>query len=76
MITPEQIRMARAGLGISVRTLAELAGVGESTIQRFEAQRGGMQAATLAKVEATLVAQGVEFLNADDLCGPGVRLRR
>ncbi|HEX3365770.1 helix-turn-helix transcriptional regulator [Phenylobacterium sp.] len=66
--------MARAGLGISLRKLAESAGVGESTIQRFEAGRGGMQAATLARVEAALETAGVKFLATDESGGPGVRL--
>lgn len=67
--------MARAGLGISVRALAGRAGVGESTIQRFEAGRGGMQVATLARLEEALKADGVEFIDPDDRSGPGVRLR-
>jgi len=75
MIVPAQIRMARAALGISVRMLAVKAKVAESTIQRFEAGRGGLQAATLARLETVLRGDGVEFIPSDERGGPGVRLR-
>jgi transcriptional regulator with XRE-family HTH domain len=75
MIVPAQIRMARAALGISVAALAERARVGESTIQRFEAGRGGMQAATLNKLQLALEADGLLFLGADGGGGPGVRFK-
>jgi transcriptional regulator with XRE-family HTH domain len=75
MITAAQIRMARAGLGISVRVLSERAKVADSTIHRFEANRGGMQATTLDRLQAALEAEGVVFLSADSSGGPGVRLK-
>lgn len=75
MPTPEQIRMARAGLGISVRELAEASGVAESTILRFESGKGGMQTGTLTRIRDALEADGVLFIDADDAIGPGVRLK-
>lgn len=75
MITPAQIRMARAGLGISVRVLAERSSVAESTIHRFEANRGGMQTTTLDRLQSTLEDAGVIFLHADAAGGHGVRLK-
>ncbi|WP_409019289.1 helix-turn-helix domain-containing protein [Brevundimonas vesicularis] len=75
MINPAQIRMARAGLGISVRVLAERSNVAESTIHRFEAGRGGMQTSTLERLQQALEAAGVTFLPADSSSGPGVRLK-
>ena len=75
MITPAQIRMARAGLGISVRVLAERARVADSTIHRFETNRGGMQANTLDRLQSVLEADGVTFIPADTTGGPGVRVR-
>jgi transcriptional regulator with XRE-family HTH domain len=75
MSTPEQIRMARAGLGVSVRELAEMSGVAESTILRFESGKGGMQTGTLARVRDALEGEGVVFIDADDAIGPGVRLK-
>ena len=75
MPTPEQIRMARAGLGVSVRELAEMSDVAESTILRFESGKGGMQTGTLARLRTALEAEGVIFIEADDAIGPGVRLK-
>lgn len=75
MISPAQIRMARAGLGISVKVLAERSGVADSTIHRFEAGRGGMQTGTLERLQTALEAAGAIFVSADASCGPGVRLK-
>lgn len=75
MVSPAQIRMARAGLGISVRVLAERSKVAESTIHRFEASKGGMQASTLERLQSTLEAAGAVFVSADASGGPGVRLK-
>jgi transcriptional regulator with XRE-family HTH domain len=75
MILPAQIRMARAALGISVRALAERSGVADSTIHRFESNKGGMQTGTLDRIQAALEEDGVIFVSADASGGPGVRLR-
>jgi predicted transcriptional regulator len=75
MISPAQIRMARAGLGISVKVLAERSGVADSTIHRFEAGRGGMQTGTLERLQTALEAAGAIFMSADASGGPGVRLK-
>jgi transcriptional regulator with XRE-family HTH domain len=75
MILPAQIRMARAALGISVKALAERSGVADSTIHRFETNKGGMQTGTLDRMQAALEADGIIFISADANGGPGVRLR-
>jgi transcriptional regulator with XRE-family HTH domain len=75
MISPAQLRMARAALGLSVRELAERSKVAESTIHRFEANRGGMQTGTLERLQGALEAAGVIFVGADASGGPGVRLK-
>lgn len=75
MISPAQLRMARAALGLSVRELAEKSGVAESTIHRFETNRGGMQTGTLERLQGALESAGVLFLSADGSGGPGVRLK-
>lgn len=67
--------MARAALGLSVRVLADRAKVAESTIHRFESNKGGMQANTLDKLQLVLEEQGVLFIPADTSGGPGVRLK-
>lgn len=76
MIVPAQIRMARAALGMSVRVLAERSKVADSTVHRFEANKGGMQVATLDKLQRCLEEQGVIFIGPDFAGGPGVRLAK
>lgn len=80
MLTPAQLRAARALLGIDQRTLADLAGVSLPTIQRMEASDGYVRGVidTLTKVVAALEYAGVELIGdnaASHSGGRGVRLR-
>ena len=80
MITPAQMRAARALLGIDQRTLAERAGVSLPTIQRMEASDGYVRGVvdTLTKVVAALEGAGVELIGEHAASAPGgrgVRLR-
>lgn len=80
MITSQQMRAARAMLGIDQRGLAELAAVSLPTIQRMEASEGQVRGvvATLMKVIAALEAAGIELLGENATSaglGRGVRLR-
>ena len=78
VVTGAQIRMARGFGKLSVKQLSELSGVAESTIKRMEAKDGfpASSGANIAKVQEALEAQGIQFLNADDMAqGPGVALR-
>ncbi len=75
MIQPSQMRMARAALKISVRELANLSGVADSTILRFESGKGAILTTNMRRMEEALEAAGVTFLPADATGGPGVRLR-
>lgn len=80
MITSQQMRAARALLGIDQRELAALAGVSLPTIQRMEASDGQVRGviATLMKVIAALEGAGIELIseNAPSAgTGRGVRLR-
>ena len=61
VIVPVQVRMARGGLGISVRELARLSGVNKATIVRTEAGLT-VRADTLAAIRSALEAAGAEFL--------------
>ena len=74
MITPSQIRMARAALGWGVRDLARRAGVAANTVSRFENGSGAM-VDTLERMQTALESAGVVFIPADLTGGPGVRLR-
>lgn len=71
MLTPTQIRMARAGLGWSAADLAARAAVSQRTVQHIETGTRGGQRRTWAAIEAALEAGGAEFLP----CG-GVRVSR
>jgi transcriptional regulator with XRE-family HTH domain len=74
MITPSQIRMARAALRWSVRELAKRAGVAANTVSRFENGSGAM-VDTLGRMQDALERAGIVFISADQAGGPGVRLR-
>ena len=74
MITPAQVRMARAALGWGVRELGEKAGVAANTVSRFENGFGTM-VDTLERIQDALESAGVVFIPADETEGPGVRLR-
>ncbi len=71
---PVQSKMARAALGLTVRGLAEIAGVSHDTIVRFEAG-GELKPRTIDAIRAALENAGAVFVAENDE-GPGVRLRK
>jgi|CXWL01.1.fsa_nt_gi transcriptional regulator with XRE-family HTH domain len=75
MLTPAQLRAARALLGIDQRTLADLAGVSLPTIQRMEASEGYVRGVvgTLTKVIAALEFAGVELISENAMSTSGGR---
>lgn len=81
MITPSQLRAARALLGIDQRQLAELSGLSVPTIQRMEASGSGAvrgNVDSLVKLVAALDAAGIELIGEGAVSvggGRGVRLR-
>jgi len=80
MIVAQQIRAARALLGIDQKQLAELAGVSLPTIQRMEASDGQVRGTvdTLVKVIGALEGAGIEIIGEhapSSGIGRGVRLR-
>ena len=76
MLSSNQIRAARALLGGSGTDLADLSGVGITTLRRYELQRGIPSANTsvLMMIKKTLESAGIEF-TGDPLVNPGVTLR-
>ncbi len=74
MITPRQIRAARALLGWSQQQLADKAIVSLNAVTRLEKAKVDSRASTLRAIEKALSKAGVEFLVAD-VKGEGVRLR-
>jgi predicted transcriptional regulator len=80
MITGQQMRAARALLGIDQKTLAELADLSVPTIQRMEASAGNVRGVvdSLTKVIKALELAGVELIGEgapSTAGGRGVRLK-
>ncbi|QWT16611.1 helix-turn-helix domain-containing protein [Sphingobium xenophagum] len=80
MITSQQMRAARALLGIDQRQLAALSGVSLPTIQRMEGSEGQVRSVvdTLVKVINALEAGGIEIIGENATSngvGRGVRLK-
>jgi transcriptional regulator with XRE-family HTH domain len=81
MITAQQLRAARALLGLDQRSLAKASGLSLPTIQRMEGSdsiiRGNVE--SLMKLIAALNRAGIELINegaASESGGRGVRLKR
>lgn len=74
MVTPDQIRMARAALKWGVRELAEKSGLTANTVSRIENGAESLTT-TLQRIVDALEKGGVEFIDANG-GGPGVRLRK
>ncbi|MCR5943601.1 MULTISPECIES: helix-turn-helix transcriptional regulator [unclassified Brucella] len=77
MITPEQIRGARAMLGMTQAELAKLAGLSTTGLNNIERGSADPKASTLSAIQAALEGRGIVFLaNGDNRDGgPGVRLK-
>ena len=71
MISAIQCRMARAALDWTVADLAAAAGVGTTTIVRFEGGLATANRSTVASIERALEAAGIRFSNGGE---PGVSL--
>lgn len=80
MITSQQLRAARALLGLDQRSLAQVSGLSLPTIQRMEASGGVIRGNvdSLMKLIGALERSGVELIAEgaiSDKGGRGVRLR-
>ncbi|MGZ5921861.1 MAG: helix-turn-helix domain-containing protein [Rhizomicrobium sp.] len=81
MITADQLRAARALLGLDQRHLSVLSGLSVPTIQRMEASNGVVRGnvVSLTKLIAAFETAGITFIaeNAPSLQGGcGIRLTR
>ena len=74
MITPRQIRAARALLGWSQQQLADKAIVSLNAVTRLEKGKVDSRVSTLTAIEKALTKAGIEFLPVGEK-GEGVRLR-
>ncbi|MFN7224804.1 MAG: helix-turn-helix domain-containing protein [Paracoccaceae bacterium] len=80
MITGQQIRAARALLGIDQKRLAELAGISVPTIQRMETSKGNVRGIveSLTRIIDAFDRAGIELIaeNASSASGGrGVRMK-
>jgi len=76
MLTPAQLRAARALVGWSRDTLAEKSGTAAETVQGFESRGSDPKLSTVNKWQRALEAAGVEFIDESPEHGPGVRLQK
>lgn len=74
-LSPSQCRMARAGLGLSVRELAKQAKVSGLTVTRFENGNVSCPDEVLDALKQVLESNGAEFISENGR-GPAVRLRK
>lgn len=74
MITPRQIRAARALLGWSQQQLADKAIVSLNALARLEKGNVDSRMSTIIAIQKALTKAGIEFLAVDQK-GEGVRLR-
>jgi transcriptional regulator with XRE-family HTH domain len=72
-VTPDQLRAARALLGLSQPEVATAAGVSSMTVKRAEGSgRPPASADAMAAIKGALERAGAEFINDGK---PGVRMR-
>ncbi|WP_312014277.1 helix-turn-helix domain-containing protein [Bradyrhizobium sp. ERR14] len=74
MISPRQIRAARAFLGWSQQDLADRAIVSLNAVARIERGQVDARVSTIVAIERTLIKAGVEFLAPGER-GEGVRMK-
>lgn len=75
MISPRQIRAARALLDWSQQELADQAVISLNSLKRFESSQGDPRLSTLQSIQRALEKAGVEFIPADNK-GEGVRMAK
>ena len=75
MLTPEQLRAARALIDWSRDDLAKKSGVSANTVKGFERGGSDPKLSTLNKWRRALESAGVVFIEADDAAGAGLRLK-
>ena len=78
MIESAQIRAARALLGWRQEDLSKAAGIGTATVRRIESANSSATSyvSTLSRIQASLEAAGILFIDDDGSAGIGLRLAR
>jgi transcriptional regulator with XRE-family HTH domain len=75
MMLPEQVRMARAALGWTLKDLAIKADVNVNTISRYEAG-SEILTGTMQRIEEVFKEAGVIFIDETDEFRPSIRIRK
>ena len=75
MTTPDQLRAARAILGLSQTEVAAMTGKTAKTIRRAETDLSLVAGDTIDAIRAALESAGVEFI-PENGGGAGVRLKK
>jgi DNA-binding XRE family transcriptional regulator len=75
VLTPAQLRAARALVGWSRERLAEQTGISNRTIEKFEVGQADLKLQVAAKLRRSLEKAGVVFMDATRDHGPGVVLK-
>jgi predicted transcriptional regulator len=75
MITPAQIRGARAMLELTQVDLANASGISKASILDIETARTKPKSSTLSSIQRALEEAGIVFVEGNG-GGPGVRLRQ
>lgn len=76
MITPQQIRGARAMLGLTQAALAEASGISATALNNIERGAADPKVSTLRAIQTALEAAGVQFLDEGETAdGHGVALK-
>jgi transcriptional regulator with XRE-family HTH domain len=75
VITPTQIRAARALLGWTQKELAAQSGLSEMAIKNLERQQSDPRSSTLAAIVKAFDNAGVVFLQPGDMRGGGAGVR-
>ena len=75
VITPGQIRAARALVGWQQKDLAVRAGISEMTIKNIEQGRTDPRSSSLTAIQKALDDAGVVFLQPGDMRGGGAGVR-
>ncbi|WP_149738461.1 helix-turn-helix domain-containing protein [Rhizobium sp. RU20A] len=77
MIEPDQIRAARALVGLTQSALAKAAGISTTGLNNIERGVADPKASTLKSIKFALEEAGIVFLAADEMVagGRGVRLK-
>lgn len=74
VLTPQQLRAARALVGWSREDLAKKAGISPATVRGFELLAADSKHSTILRMRRALEIAGVEFIDDDGSKGPGARL--